>query len=99
MADIKHWGTAPYTIKTDSGETCHIWVKGRDRWALESLLSAGETGCTPIDDPAPRWSGYIHNLRNAGVAIETIHETHGGDFSGTHGRYVLRCVVVKGVKS
>jgi hypothetical protein len=65
-------------------------VFGRDAWALSQLLDAGKRGCTPIDNPAPRWSGYVHNLRKLGLDIETIHEPHGGPFSGTHARYVLR---------
>lgn len=64
---------------------------GRDAWALEELLKAGERGCTPIDRPAPRWSHYVFKLRTKhGLVIETIEEAHGGQFSGTHARYVLR---------
>ncbi len=47
-------------------------------------------GCTPIDNPAPRWSAYVKNLRDAGIKIETIHEGHKGPFPGTHGRHVLK---------
>ena len=65
-----------------------------ESWALEELRRAGAQGCTPIDSPAPRWSAYVFNLRTLGVDIETIHEAHGGEFSGTHGRYVLRCRAV-----
>ncbi|MBL4802233.1 MAG: hypothetical protein JKY45_10090 [Emcibacter sp.] len=64
--------------------------KGRDAWALLELDKADRKGCTPIDNPAPRWSAYIHNLRKCGLPIETIHEPHKGDFAGTHARYVLR---------
>ena len=67
-----------------------IFVKGRDEWALLELMSMGELGCTPIDNPAPRWSGYVHNLRRLGVNIETIHESHRGSFPGHHARYILR---------
>ena len=67
-----------------------LTVFGRDAWALNQLLDAGERGCTPIDNPAPRWSGYVHNLRKLGVDVETIHEPHKGPFPGTHARYVLR---------
>lgn len=78
----------------------YVTVKGRDAWALLQLMTAGEKGCTPIDNPGPRWSAYIHNLRNLGIAIETVHETHGGAFRGTHGRYVLRSNIklVEGVQ-
>lgn len=76
------------------GET--FTVSGRDAWALRELIDAGPRGCTPIDNPGPRWSGYVFNLRtNQGLNIETIHEAHGGKFAGTHARYVLRsCVEV-----
>jgi hypothetical protein len=66
----------------------------RKIWALDELMQAGETGCTPIDNPAPRWSGYIYKLkRNHGLSIETINEPHGGPFKGMHGRYILRSIV------
>lgn len=63
---------------------------GRDAWALLQLIDAGPKGCTPIDNPGPRWSGYVFNLkRDHGLAIVTHHEAHRGNFPGTHGRYVL----------
>ena len=75
------------------------FVVGRDAWALQELVRAGDAGCTPIDNPGPRWSGYVHNLRKLGLAIETIHESHGGPFAGTHARYVLKShVVLDGIK-
>ncbi|WP_244846626.1 winged helix domain-containing protein [Mesorhizobium sp. L-8-3] len=65
-------------------------IYGREAWCLQSLIDAGKRGCTPIDRPAPRWSAYVHDLRHDfGIIIETIHEDHGGQFSGTHARYVL----------
>ncbi|MEM0935743.1 MAG: hypothetical protein AAGJ91_07560 [Pseudomonadota bacterium] len=72
-----------------------IEVSGRVQWALEELMRASERGCTPIDTPGPRWSHYIWVLRGEGVDIETVTEKHGGPFSGTHARYVLRSVVVR----
>ena len=58
------------------------------------LVKAGQRGCSPIDNPGPRWSAYVFNLRTEfGVAIETIHENHGGQFAGTHARYVLHSTV------
>ncbi|MBS1300774.1 hypothetical protein [Loktanella sp. SALINAS62] len=90
------WGDAPYTIVNPDGAVSYITVKGRDRWALGYLRDAGARGCTPIDNPAPRWSAYVFNLRGMGVQIDTIHEPHGGDFSGLHGRYVLRSRVLCG---
>lgn len=68
-------------------------VQGRDAWALLELLGAGEKGCTPIDNPGPRWSAYVFNLRGLGLAIETVHEIHRGPFPGSHARYVLRSQV------
>ena len=67
-----------------------VTVRGREAWALKALMAAGERGCTPIDHPGPRWSGYVHDLRRLGFDIETIHEPHGGSYPGTHARYVLR---------
>ena len=65
-------------------------AKGRDAWALAELVSAGTKGCTPIDNPGPRWSAYVFNLkRDHGLSIETRHEPHHGAFPGTHARYVL----------
>ncbi|MFN7090697.1 MAG: hypothetical protein ACK4P4_09135 [Allorhizobium sp.] len=67
-----------------------ITVIGRDAWALRHLMDAGRKGCTTIDVPGPRWSHYVWKLRQAGIAVETIHEGHGGPFPGNHARYVLR---------
>lgn len=66
-----------------------VTVEGRMAWALAELIKAGARGCTPIDNPAPRWSHYVWKLRGLGIAIETIHEPHGGPFAGTHARYRL----------
>jgi hypothetical protein len=71
-----------------------ITIKGRDAWALVNLIEAGEKGCTPLTTPGPRWSGYVHKLRRAGLVVETIHENHSGPFPGSHARYVLRSRVV-----
>lgn len=65
-------------------------VVGRDAWALLNLHRAGETGCTPIDHPGPRWSHYVFKLRRAGFNVQTIDESHDGPFAGSHARYVLR---------
>lgn len=70
-----------------------LTVAGRDAWALNQLVRAGERGCTPLDNPGPRWSGYVFNLRELGLAIETVNEAHGGPFAGTHARYVLRSAI------
>jgi hypothetical protein len=85
-----------YHIQPEGGEPYTIQTKGRDAWALDRLCEAGAKGCTPLTEPAPRWSAYVFNLRGLGVPIETVTEPHSGEFSGTHGRYVLRANVVKG---
>ena len=64
---------------------------GRDAWALLELHRVGAEGCTPIYNPGPRWSAYVHNLkRKHRLDIETVHESHRGEFPGSHARYVLR---------
>jgi hypothetical protein len=73
-----------------SREPESVTVRGREAWALLALMAAGERGCTPIDTPGPRWSGYVHDLRKLGVAIETVRERHAGRFPGDRARYVLR---------
>lgn len=70
-----------------------IEVISREAWALQNLMRASKAGCTPIDNPAPRWSHYVWKLRGMGFVIETIHEDHGGPFAGTHARYVLHSQV------
>jgi hypothetical protein len=88
-----------YRIAPDDGrEPFTIYARGRDAWALDRLREAGPEGCTPITNPAPRWSAYIHNLRADGVPIETLHEPHDGPYPGTHGRYVLRAFVTRGTR-
>jgi hypothetical protein len=70
-----------------------VIVRGREAWALRMLIAAGKRGCTPIVTPGPRWSGYVHDLRKFGIAIETVRERHGAPFAGEHARYVLRSPV------
>jgi hypothetical protein len=85
-----------YHVTPETGEPFTIDPKGREAWALDRLREAGAKGCTPITEPAPRWSAYVHLLRGRGVPIETVTEPHGGEFAGHHARYVLRARVVKG---
>jgi hypothetical protein len=94
----RHYSGSAYLVKTTSDDTFPIVVSGRVRWALDQLRKAGTAGCTPIDSPAPRWSAYIFELRGIGVEIDTLHEPHTGEFSGTHGRYVLRSTVTRTAK-
>ena len=79
-------------IGNDDGSV--VMAVGREAWALMALIAAGERGCTPIDHPGPRWSGYVHDLRKLGFVIETIRERHAGPFAGEHARYLLRSNVV-----
>jgi hypothetical protein len=65
--------------------------KGRLGWAMVQLAEAGAKGVTPISRPAPRWSGYVFDLRELGIPIETIMEPHEGNYPGQHARYVLSC--------
>ena len=85
-------GAALLTIHVHIGDDDGpaVTVCGREAWALKALMAAGERGCTLIDHPGPRWSGYVHDLRGLGIVIETVRERHGGPFPGDHARYVLR---------
>ena len=66
---------------------------GRLAWALLELQRAGQGGVTPINNPAPRWSGYVHSLRKLGLTIKTHQEVHQGPFPGTHACYELLSVI------
>jgi hypothetical protein len=83
MADLKS-----ITIKIE-GDPTRLTFRGRDAWALNNLIEAGERGCTPISNPAPRWSHYVFKLRRGGVGIVTHNEKHAGPYAGTHARYIL----------
>lgn len=87
--------TGPRAFQIQNGDEPPfiVHLRGRQRWALEQLIRAGNAGCTPLHNPALRWSGYVHVLRALGIVIETIREEHGGDFPGHHARYVLRSAV------
>ena len=89
------WAATAFKVKSGDAAPSSITVSGRVLWALTELIAAGPRGCTPITNPAPRWSDYVFRLRGEGVNIETIHEPHGGDFAGTHARYVLRSDVTR----
>jgi hypothetical protein len=84
---------ATFVVNPNQPDAFTIAPSGRDLWTLERLVDAGATGCTPIEQPAPRWSAYVHRLRGMGVAIETTMERHGGEFPGHHRRYVLACTI------
>jgi hypothetical protein len=96
MANQDRWAKARFTVHDSDGTTREITVQGRNRWALESLIDAGEMGCTPIDHPGPRWSAYKHKLKHKyGLDIPAPEEKHGGPFKGTHARYILKSRVTR----
>lgn len=78
------------TIIVELNDGSRKIFKGRDAWCLAELIDGGLIGVTPIERPAPRWAHYVFKLRRAGLNVETIDETHGGAYSGTHARYLLR---------
>lgn len=66
-------------------------LDGRLGWTMIQLAQAGAKGVTPIEQPAPRWSAYVHKLRKLGIQIETEMEPHEGTYPGQHARYRLAC--------
>lgn len=95
LANFRQYVT--YRIEPDDPDLSSfcLSVRGRQLWTLVKLLEAGPAGCTPLCDPAPRWSSYVHELRNQRVPIETILEAHEGLFPGLHARYVIRATAYK----
>ncbi|WP_282064864.1 winged helix domain-containing protein [Aliiroseovarius marinus] len=80
--------------KIETGEKpITLNLKGRLAWTLLELVKAGESGITPLHNPAPRVSHYVMSLRRKGVAIDTNMQPHGGAFPGEHGVYRLKCAV------
>ena len=71
-----------------------FYLNGRLGWTFYELHTAGKRGVTPVERPAPRWSGYVHDLRGMGIAIDTEMVPHGGTYSGHHARYRLACNAV-----
>lgn len=89
-----------FLVIKSNGKTQLISLTGRVAWAMAQLVNAGKEGCTPINNPAPRWSGYIHNIRKEYpfINVETVTELHGGQFAGSHARYVLHTKIVPSSK-
>ena len=86
--------TQQFAVVETNGQKRPLELVGRNAWALSELVKAGPDGCTPIDTPGPRWSGYVHKLRHSyGLQIETHDEPHHGQYAGIHARYVLRDMV------
>lgn len=80
--------------KIERGDTPIVMqLTGRLAWTLLELIKAGETGITPLHNPAPRVSHYVMCLRRKGFAIETEMQPHGGAFPGEHGVYRLKSAV------
>jgi hypothetical protein len=81
-----------HSYRVTEGEVVRVIQPiGRDAWMLDRLLVAGTTGCTTLENPAPRVSHYVFKLRTKfGLNIETITEQHDGPYAGHHARYVLR---------
>jgi hypothetical protein len=78
-------------VASQDGSHRRVNIFGRNAWALVELVQAGREGCTPLTHPGPRWSAYVHRLRqDHGLDIQTVYETHKGAFPGSHARYVLR---------
>ncbi len=77
--------------RLDTGEVLRF--SRREASTLARLMEAGKQGVTPVDRPAPRWSGYVFALRRGGLVIDTIDERHVGVYPGGHGRYVPRTPV------
>lgn len=63
-------------------------LTARALWALNEM-EKHPLGITSRQYPGVRLSDCIFKLRKAGYVIETIREQHGGEFSGSHGRYRL----------
>jgi hypothetical protein len=66
-------------------------LDGRLGWAMTQLSAAGAKGVATIERPAPRWSAYVHKLRQRGIQIDTLMEPHAGSYPGQHARYRLAC--------
>jgi len=75
-----------FLIQNQNTKPFELSVKGRVRWALEALIQGP---LSPLGNPAPRISSYVHSLGSMGVTIDTEYEFHGGEFAGTHGKCKL----------
>ncbi|MER9533016.1 hypothetical protein NKI89_24865 [Mesorhizobium sp. M0309] len=69
-------------------------LANRAAWMMRKLVEAGARGVTPLDLPTGvRVAHYIFLIRREGFIVSTAHESHGGDFCGTHARYRLETPV------
>jgi hypothetical protein len=70
-------------------------LTARAEWFLEKLIAAGAEGVTTASYPGVRISDCLFKLRRAEVDVATEYERHGGEFQGSHGRFILRSKVVR----
>jgi hypothetical protein len=56
--------TSRFAFHSSDGSLRILELAGREEWALSHLVSAGDTGCTSISHPGPRWSDYVFKLRS-----------------------------------
>ncbi|MBZ9888963.1 hypothetical protein LB559_13520 [Mesorhizobium sp. BR1-1-3] len=69
-------------------------LDGRAAWMMRKLVEAGKRGVSPLDLPTGvRVAHYIFLLRKDGFTVSTQHESHGGQFPGTHALYRLETEV------
>lgn len=73
---------------TASGPGGVVTVSGQTARALLALVNAAGRGVTALEVStwALRLAAYVHSLRQLGIAVTMLRETHPG---GWHGRYVL----------
>ncbi|MDE3240721.1 MAG: hypothetical protein KGN33_17315 [Paracoccaceae bacterium] len=77
-------------IEQKNGEKTTVFLtEPRVIWALEHLIRAGKRGITTLENPAPRWSAYLHKIKRAGIPFTKVTEKHGGDFEGWHARFFI----------
>ena len=82
-----------FRVTTEDGDQ-RLKVTGRSAWLLSLLVKAADEGLSARQLPAGlRLAGYVHNLRNAGVAIRTSYEANDGSYGGAHGVYRLESAV------
>jgi hypothetical protein len=82
-------------IDRAGAEPVPLALTKRAEFFLEEMMAAGANGITTIDYPGVRVGDAVHKLRKAGVNIETKFEQHGGEFAGSHGRYILKSKVIR----
>lgn len=72
-----------------------FFVSGKVAMTLAALIKHGQSGITALElsnSWALRLAAYVHQLRQYGLEIETIRESH-DDIGGWHARYALHSAV------